>query len=1122
MQFRSASCLNLYGLGLLIFFAGCSTSAIDPTDYERSVALFYRSLAALQAGEDLGATDNLLRVTELSPDEPAAYLNLAIVSLRRNAYDAANRYLDDALRLDPTLTTAHFVRGLIASNQGDAEAALKAFQDALASDSADAFARYALVRELERADPRGSIEARLQHLSTLLNQYPGNMAVALEQTRLAAQQDRTDLIRQRLDQLREQSATWPADAQDQLTRLQALLDTNPDAIAVQVAFLRNMLLSTLQYRQDVQAVQPPPEVGAPLVTELFVLPTPISQPAQPDTALTFAVSTALASAIASANLVPQADGTSIPYGIMPEGALVGLDVSAEKVQGSVALDYNYDFNVDLVLLTTDGPQLFEQDSLGAFTAVPNAFPSALREQPFEAAWVADIDSEGDLDLVLAQADMAPVVLRNQGDGTFDVLRVFGDLPPVQHFAWADLDADGDPDAAFLTTSGELLLYANERLGRFEPLASAPWATPWAGFTIADLDQSGTFDLIALDTAGALAQWSKGTPSWVALGSLSPTDTAHLFAHDIDNNGALDLIITTSTGSTLQLSDEQLLLRAPQSLEARITTLADADQDGRLDLLGTTPDQQAVWLMNQSTAGYQWQRLRPRAAQAIGDQRINAFAIGGEAEVRAGLLYQKQLITQPIVHFGLGTHAQSDVVRIVWPNGDIQAEFDLSADQTILTPQRLKGSCPWVFAYNGEEMSFVTDFIWRSPLGLRINAQETAGVMTTEDWVRIRGDQLKPKDGVYDIRITAELWETHFFDHVSLLVVDHPTDTEVFVDERFAIPPPDMAAQPLAPLRPIVQAISDTGLDVTADIATQDDRHLDFFGKGHYQGVTREHYVELDLGPDVPASGAVLVGYGWVRPTDSSINVALSQGTHPPPKSLSISVEQPDGSWQIAKTNLGFPAGKTKTVLLGLDGLFVADGPRRIRLHTNLEIYWDHLAWSVQRDVSTLRTQRLAPISADLRYRGFSETGRATPSAALLPDYQRLRTTAPLWRDLEGYYTRFGDVNPLLNEVDDRYVIMNAGDEMRFTFEAPPPPPESWTRDFVLIGEGWVKDGDLNTVYGRTVRPLPTHASADYSTPPGRLQDDPVYRHYPEDWQTYHTRYVAPDRFHHALVPPTAP
>ncbi len=116
-----------------------------------------------------------------------------------------------------------------------------------------------------------------------------------------------------------------------------------------------------------------------------------------------------------------------------------------------------------------------------------------------------------------------------------------------------------------------------------------------------------------------------------------------------------------------------------------------------------------------------------------------------------------------------------MTRIVWPNGVPQAEFDPAVDRPIVAQQRLKGSCPWMFADDGNGMRFVTDFLWRSPLGLRINAQDTAGVTQTEDWVKIRGDQLVARDGAYDVRITAELWETHFVDHVSLMVVDQPED-----------------------------------------------------------------------------------------------------------------------------------------------------------------------------------------------------------------------------------------------------------------------------------------------------------------------------------------------------------
>jgi hypothetical protein len=105
----------------------------------------------------------------------------------------------------------------------------------------------------------------------------------------------------------------------------------------------------------------------------------------------------------------------------------------------------------------------------------------------------------------------------------------------------------------------------------------------------------------------------------------------------------------------------------------------------------------------------------------------------------------------------------------------------------------------------------------------------------------------------------------------------------------------------------------------------------------------------------------------------------------------------------------------------------------------------------------------------------------------------------------------------LAAVDDRYVIMNAGDELRLLFPELEPPPDGWTRDFVLIGDGWVKDGDYNTSFSKMVGPLPEHGRPDYegaSGPSGapELEDDPVYRRHPLDWQTYHTRFVSPRGF----------
>ena len=94
--------------------------------------------------------------------------------------------------------------------------------------------------------------------------------------------------------------------------------------------------------------------------------------------------------------------------------------------------------------------------------------------------------------------------------------------------------------------------------------------------------------------------------------------------------------------------------------------------------------------------------------------------------------------------------------------------------------------------------------------------------------------------------------------------------------------------------------------------------------------------------------------------------------------------------------------------------------------------------------------------------------------------------------------------------------MNAGDEMSFRFRAQPPPAEGWVRDFVIIGDGWIKDGDYNSTFSKTVLPLPYHAKHEYTTFPTTLENEYVYKQFPEDWQNYHTRYVTPDVFRNAL------
>jgi hypothetical protein len=88
--------------------------------------------------------------------------------------------------------------------------------------------------------------------------------------------------------------------------------------------------------------------------------------------------------------------------------------------------------------------------------------------------------------------------------------------------------------------------------------------------------------------------------------------------------------------------------------------------------------------------------------------------------------------------------------------------------------------------------------------------------------------------------------------------------------------------------------------------------------------------------------------------------------------------------------------------------------------------------------------------------------------------------------------------------------------MTLRFAEQQPPPSGWVRDYLIIGDGWIKDGDYNSTFGKTVLPLPYHARKQYNTPPKELEDELVFRQHPEDWQIYHTRYISTDVFKNAL------
>src|SRR5437016_7121214 len=460
-------------------------------------------------------------------------------------------------------------------------------------------------------------------------------------------------------------------------------------------------------------------------------------------------------------------------------------------------------------------------------------------------------------------------------------------------------------------------------------------------------------------------------------------------------------------------------------------VADLDGDGDQDIL--FGDRHGVHLLRNDGGNAHLGMQVQLTALRTGSGKNNTFGIGSRLEVRAGELYQTRVVTSRVTPFGLGSHFKADVLRVQWTNGVPQTIYFPGTDQDVLERQQLKGSCAFLYTWDGKQFRFITDIMWRSALGMPVGimgkgAAAYAPAGASREYVRIPGEALQARNGRYVLEVTEELWETAYLDQLRLVAVDHPDSVEVFVDERF---PPASGSNglrlfPTIHPRPPLSAVDGHGTDVLDDLREHDYRYVSNLTPVQYQGLTEPHELILDLDADAGRPGTFLFLRGWIYPSDASINVALSQQRKLRAEPPVLEVKDARGGW-VPRGSIGFPSGKDKTMVIDIAGIFPTRD-HHVRIRTNLQVYWDE-AFVGESGIGSLPPKILAPVSGLLHYRGFSRMyrrgGRYGPHWF---DYDSVTQESP-WRPITGAATRFGDVCPLLDRADDQYVVMVPGDEV---------------------------------------------------------------------------------------------
>jgi hypothetical protein len=493
-------------------------------------------------------------------------------------------------------------------------------------------------------------------------------------------------------------------------------------------------------------------------------------------------------------------------------------------------------------------------------------------------------------------------------------------------------------------------------------------------------------------------------------------------------------------------------------------------------------------------------------------RSNKPGFGAKVEVRALDGYQKLEIAgqngnrsqdSPVVHLGLGRQGKADTVTIRWPSGILQSEIDPAAGKMhqVRELDRKGTSCPILYTWNGTSFEFVTDFLGGSAIGY-LQSPGQYSIPDTDEFVRIEGRQLAEVRGRYVLNLNNQLEEVIFFDQARLLVVDHPAGTEMYPNERLMPGPPYPGFRIFTTreARPPVSAVDGKGRDVLHLISERDRCYPEDFGHLPFKGYAEPHSLEIDLGDLSGASKILLVIDAWIDYADSSSNLAASQADvklHPP----ALQVKDEKGMWKTVMSSMGFPAGLPKTMTVDLTGKFFARD-YRIRIRTNMKIYWDRIRVDTSPDVE-VRMTRLDPLSADLHFRGYP--AYYTPDGRLpwIYDYGRIRSSET-WGTHAGAYTRYGDVRGLLAERDDRFAVTRHGDEISLGFDAGAAPPlkPGWVRDFLLYAVGYGKDMDLNSLYSEVIGPLPFRGMSryPYASPEG-YPDDEEHRTYLREYNT---------------------